>query len=246
MNQTSQKPVLALPNDALVADQRRAMPSRTDRLSGSLRATKNLLERVIKTFKARGDRPERCKERLVMARSGEHILDREIAIAADVFPCVHESWITYFLDPANVVSTGCGQLMATRAITTDGQLFWLCESRSQRKLYHSLQCDPLQAIDDATRVWSKRKKIRREWAKVEAFAVSLRCGESVCEVTRKDLENSVLCRLGVEGFLSTFGLSARTSLSGRVAALLMKIEPQVGYVLHQVLEREGDNISRTN
>jgi hypothetical protein len=45
--------------------------------------------------------------------------------------------------------------------------------------------------------------------------------------------------MGIEGFLAALKLGRIQSVSGRIAALMMQIEPQVGFVIYQAMQREG-------
>ena len=49
----------------------------------------------------------------------------------------------------------------------------------------------------------------------------------------EDTYNPPLCTLGVQGFVTSIGLSRVRRISGWLVALMMKIKPQLGYVIDQ-------------
>lgn len=202
---------------------------------GAVRAGNKLMNH-LRSAKCRN---EACTERLIADRPNMHAIDVELAIQADDLPFTRENWISYYYDPKHVVTSDCGEMTATRAITKDGQLFWLCTRHGTFRVYHSLAHDPFFAFEQAKEAWEARARIRKNWKQVEAFADAVSSGRFKCRVTREDLKQSALCELGAEGFLKSFRLENKHSVSAKMAAFLMSIEPQVGFVLHATMTRLG-------
>lgn len=210
-----------------------------NRTTKELTLSSRLLAGIQSAYFDRAHTRQSCTEKLAMARQMSTMLDREIAIATDAFTFHRSDWISYYVDAKHIVGSDCGRIVAKRAITVTGKLFWLCVSQSSRNCYHATHVDPFAAIEDAQQVWADRRAVLRNWAEIERFAADLIWGRSNAKVTCTDIAASPLCDLGVEGFLKTFGLNKRDSLNGRAAALLMKFEPQVGYALYETLKRQS-------
>ncbi|GAB4347187.1 MAG: hypothetical protein Kow0026_00220 [Oricola sp.] len=103
---------------------------------------------------------------------------------------------------------------------------------------HSLEKDPDGAIKEALAAWRARRAVRSQWHVVEKVTSDLLVGRRRFDVTLEDAHNSPLCTVGIEAFLKRVGMAGRTRISGRAAAILMKlVEPQMGFVIHQAFLR---------
>jgi len=65
----------------------------------------------------------------------------------------------------------------------------------------------------------------------------LRRGRRHLRVSVEDAHASPLCSLGIEGFCASMGLAQVPAISGRLAGWLMRIEPQLGFVIDAAWQR---------
>jgi hypothetical protein len=153
---------------------------------------------------------------------------RLLATDASVEPeAIFENWVRMWLDPRPV----------HRGITWDGRDMWLVRHAEKRFGYHAEADSPDTAIAQALSAWEERRRVKRNWPQVQRIARDLMLGRRRLEVRIEDAHASALCTVGIEGFLSRIGLGRVRRISGRTAALLMLIEPQVGFVILAAHER---------
>lgn len=148
-----------------------------------------------------------------------------------------ENWVTLWLDEGHAVSVDGGAITAYRGIESLGRLLWLVRHEAKRYGYHSLENDPYKAIHEALSAWEARREIRARWHVVEQVASDLLVGRRRFDVTLEDAHNSPLCSVGIDAFRRRMRIRHITRISGRTAALLMKIEPQLGFVIYQAYLR---------
>ncbi|MDJ1006699.1 MAG: hypothetical protein QNJ13_02650 [Paracoccaceae bacterium] len=180
------------------------------------------------------------RQKLAMDRQMTSLLDREILTYSDEIVFERENWVGAFVDYGHAVSFDEGRMTSYRAVEArEGRLFWFVR-RSDRKLgYHAARHDPLDAAEEADGAWRGRRAVRQDWDFVEGLAKDLIAGRRRFRVHIEDAFNSPLCPMGIEGFLRSVGLRNVKEISGRFAAFLMKIEPQVGFVIHQAYRRHA-------
>ncbi|MGR3467232.1 MAG: hypothetical protein ACU0CI_05080 [Shimia sp.] len=179
--------------------------------------------------------------RLLLARqrSMTSLMEQEIAAETSDMEFYAADYVPLYFDLASRVESDCAQMVAYRSATLRGQLLWMVFTQGKAKAYHASCTDPFEAFDRAARALARRKALKAQWHEVEALARDLLRGRQRFDVRVEDLHASPLCALGVEGFRAAFGLSRVTWIPGWLAALLMKIEPQVGFVLHAAAQRHA-------
>ncbi len=184
--------------------------------------------------------PRKLKEVLAMQRIPASLADCLAKVESSAIRKSSENWVVMWWDEGHAVSVDGGMTTAYRGIDTQGRLMWLVRHREKRHGYHSLAEGAHAALEEAEAAWEARRAVRAEWYIVEKVASDLLTGRRRFDVTLEDAHNSPLCSIGIESFLKRLRMPGRTRMSGRMAALLMKIEPQMGYVIHQAyLRTEG-------
>lgn len=190
----------------------------------------------------RRTRKRDLRRKLAMQRQMTALLDHKIVAASDDIVLEREDWVEAFVDYGHCFSFDGGKITAFRAIAVhDGSLFWLVRKNGKAKGYHSDRTDPLGAVEQAEAAWQGRKRVRRDWSAVEALARDLLLGRRALRVRIEDAHASALCTMGVTAFMRQMRISHIQEISGRLAAILMWIDPQVGFVIHQAHLRETQN-----
>ena len=103
--------------------------------------------------------------------------------------------------------------------------------------YHASCSDPFEAMERAKASWAERRAVRQEWDIVKSTARDLLTARQRFDVRIEDLVASPLCSLGIEGFRCAIGMQRVTRIPGWLAALLMKVEPQMVFVIHAAMKR---------
>jgi hypothetical protein len=150
-----------------------------------------------------------------------------------------ENWVRMWVDRGHCVRSACGLIEAQRGITIEGQPLWLVRHRDKAHGYHSAHSDPREAITEAEAAWAERRRVRQRWDEVEKIARELLRGRRRLRITIEDAYESALCEVGTRAFMRRVGLGRVRTLPGVAVALLMKIEPQVGFVIFRAHEREA-------
>lgn len=149
-----------------------------------------------------------------------------------------------WLDTGHIVRGDCGKITATRGIDLDGQFVWFVRHPEKRHGYHSQEDDPFRAIKQAEAAWAARRAVRKNWPEVKALAQDLIWGRARLDVRIEDAYASPLCALGIKWFLRHLGLGGSQRVSGRLAALLMQFEPQLGFVIYEAQARTNAHALR--
>ena len=149
-----------------------------------------------------------------------------------------DNWVRMWVDNCQMVQTHCGTISAYRGVSFDGRDLWLVRHLDKTQGYHSQARDVGEAIREAEIAWAERKRVRRRWPEVEMLASELLAGRRKLNIVIQDAYESALCEIGVRSFMRRIGLGRVERLPGRIVALLMKIEPQVGFVIFRAWERE--------
>ena len=185
----------------------------------------------------KANRERRLREKLALQRPMTSLIEKEILATSDAIVTDASNWVTMWVDTGHAVTVDRGVTAAYRGICTDGRLLWLVRHIDRQHGYHSTEADPLAAIEQAEQAWVMRKIVRQRWAEVEEVARELRAGRMRFDVTLEDAKASPLCTVGIEGFLNRMRLNRVSRVSGRVAGLLMHVEPQVGFVIDVAYRR---------
>ena len=174
---------------------------------------------------------------LAMQRPMTSLTDRAILSVTTEFEDNRENWVRMWVDPGHAIRSDCGQMTACRGITRQGRLLWLVRAEGKAFGYHSAEACPFAAMDEAAAAWAERRRVRRNWAFVERLRRDLITGRQRFTVDIADAHRSALCATGIEAFMARIGLGHVRRLPGRLVALMMTIEPQVGFVILAAWER---------
>lgn len=181
----------------------------------------------------------RLRTALAKERQMTSLIDQDILSASGAIVLHRENWVTMWVDTGNAVFSDCGTMMAERGITEGGRKLWLVSRDGKAKAYHATAEDPFTAFEQADAARAKRRLVRSRWNIVKQLARDLMFGRRAFDVVIADAEASPLCAVGIQAFLSRIGLGGVTRVSGRVAALMMVIEPQVGFVIYEAALRHN-------
>ncbi len=175
-----------------------------------------------------------AKERQMMS-----LIEREIIGGSDQIVRHSENWVHMWVDTGHRVMSDCGTMVAERGITRGGRLLWLITREGKRHAFHATAQDPFAAFEQANAAQARRREVRGQWATVKRLRRDLLTGRRHMDVTLEDAAASPLCSVGIEAFMSRIGMGRVQRVSGRVAALMMLIEPQVGFVIFEAAARQG-------
>lgn len=176
---------------------------------------------------------------LLNTRQMTSLIERELALATDEVKRETANWVPMWVDWGHTVRSDCNTATAVRAISDRAELLWYVRHDTKTHGYHSICQHPFDALEEAMDAWGKRKFVRASWPAVRALARDLLTGRQKLTVTLQDVENSALCTLGVEWFRDRLFISHKAKISGRTAAILMKVEPQLGFVIYEAAVRHN-------
>lgn len=176
---------------------------------------------------------------LAKQRQMTSLIDQEILSHSTKMMFTKADWVPLYFDRGNKVTSDDGQMSAYRAVTLKGELLWMVFTPTKECGYHASCSDPFEAMECAQTSWANRRALRQDWDQVEHTARDLLTGRKRFDVRIEDLAASPLCTLGIEGFRATCGMKRVTRIPGWFAALLMKIEPQMGFVIHAAMQRHA-------
>lgn len=181
----------------------------------------------------------RLRATLAKQRQMMSLIEREILSGSDQIVPHSENWVRMWVDTGHRVSSGCGTMVAERGITRDGQLIWLITRAGKRHGFHATAADPFAAFEQARAAQARRREVRADWARVTRLRRDLLTGRVSFDVTLDDAAASPLCAVGIAAFMARIGMGRVRRVSGRIAALMMLIEPQVGFVIYEAAARQG-------
>ncbi|THH36826.1 hypothetical protein E4Z66_07725 [Aliishimia ponticola] len=181
---------------------------------------------------------QKLRTDLTLERQMTSLMEREIAALSDELEYNSENWVRMWIDTAQTVHSDCGDITAQRGIDETGQLLWMVRHVDRKHGYHSPEADPVAAMEEAQIAWDRRRAVRKNWSEITALASDLRSGKRSMTVLISDAENSPLCAVGIRSFLTRIGMPNISRAPGRLVGLMMLIEPQVGFVIHEAAERE--------
>lgn len=176
---------------------------------------------------------------LAQQRPMTSLMEKEILAEGSDMVFDKADWVPLYMDRGHCITSDCGKMKAYRSITLKGQLLWMVFTPGKIKGYHALANDPFEAMEQAQDSWANRRAVRQDWNEVKRTARDLIWGRQRFDVRLEDLEACPLCTLGIEGFRSAVGLGRVRRIPGRLAALLMMIEPQMGFVIHAAMQRQA-------
>lgn len=179
----------------------------------------------------------RLFQTLANQRPTMSLAEKKALAGPDSFVFDNAEWIKLWYDPGHMVHSACGALTAYRAITVSGDLLWYVSSTTGEPAYHSCADDPCVAIDEALQSRERRNTVMVRWDEIEEIAKDLWRGRQKFDVLLEDAQASPLSAQEIDGFMNSVGLGNLTRISGRTAAMLMKIEPQLGFVIFEAWQR---------
>lgn len=186
------------------------------------------------------------RKALINTRQMTSLIDREMALSLDVVKRETVNWVPMWVDWGNTVRSDCDTATAIRAISDKNEMLWYVRHDRKKHGYHSSQSDPFSAFKEAMAAWKKRAEVRAEWANVKSLSRDLMLGRENFRVTMNDAEKSALCPLGIKWFRDRMRIAHKQNVSGRTASLLMKVEPQMGFIIHEAAIRTGVWAKRCN
>ena len=158
--------------------------------------------------------------------------ERDALVENAAFTYVDRTWVMLWYDPGHAIRSNCGGMTAYRAITTTGDLLWFVAPEGDAPVYHAQCADPFEAIEHATVALGAQADLNRRWTHIERLARDLRSRALQFDVTLEDARLAPICPTGFKAVMASVGLFGARSISGRMAAMLMKVEPGVGYIIH--------------
>jgi hypothetical protein len=177
-------------------------------------------------------RPDCLFHKLANTRPTLSNAEADALVKANPFTYVDRTWVTLWYDPAHMVTSDCGRMTAYRAITATGDLLWYVAPDGDAPVYHAQCADPFEAMEHAAASVGIRSDVARRWAHIERLAGELRNGTLEFDVTFEDARHSPVCPTGFRTVMASLGLFGARTMSGRVAAMLMRVEPSVGFIIH--------------
>jgi len=177
--------------------------------------------------------------RLARERQMMSLMEKEIVPLVEPFTRKRENWVPMWVDLGNRVICESGEAFASRAITDRGELLWFVRQAGQKLGYHSTEADPVAAMAEAREARRQRRAVRGRWKEVTQLRSDILRGKESFEVRIDDAYASPLCTLGIEGFMRRIGLGRVKRVPCRVAAAMMYIDEQVGFVLWQAWQRHN-------
>ena len=193
------------------------------------------------------NRSQQFRQKLAFQRPMTSLLDRELLAISDDIVEECENWIRAFVDYGHAIQCPNGQATAFKALdASDGAFFWLVRRDGKHHGFHSRAVDPYDAIDEAHAAWQRRRQVRQDWAFVERLMRDALLGRNQFKVRVEDAHSSPLCGMGIDAFLTRMRLEHVREISGRMAAILMWIDPQVGFVLYEAHRRSTREVDRSD
>lgn len=175
--------------------------------------------------------------RLADQRQMTSLIDKEIISEGKTFQFTKDNWVPLYYDTENKVTSDDLSMTAYRAVAERGEVLWLIFRKGRKHGYHSVETCPFDAFHQASEAYAERARVRAIWPQVDELAKRLRARKLDLTVTREDAQNSALCFLGTQYFLRRFGKEQIVSVSGFWLAWLMRIEPQIGFILYTAAKR---------
>ena len=178
-------------------------------------------------------------ERLIMARPMTSLLDKEILLATDMIQPGSDRWVGALVDCGHFVPARDDRTVAWRAIDRRGVLFWLVTSRFEAMRYHATTPGPHAALAEAATAFARRRSARRHWPEIQTLRADLLHFRRRLTVTRADAQTGGLSLLAIASFCDRLGLGGRPGIPGWLAAMLMRLEPDIGFALLAAAHRQG-------
>ncbi|MEP4248996.1 hypothetical protein [Tateyamaria sp.] len=183
---------------------------------------------------------------LVGERKTQNGTDQGQQPSTDGFTFVDRDWVTLWYDRDHAVRSDCCGMTAYRAITTTGDLLWYVAPEGKAPVYHAQCADPFQAIEHATVALGAQGDLNLRWAFIERLASDLRSGARTLDITLGDVQCSPVAPAGIRMFMACLARLGARHISARYVAMLMKVSPGLGFVLHTAWMRSQTNAASKN
>ena len=174
---------------------------------------------------------------LIMARPMTSLMEKEILLATDAVQPGRDRWVGALVDTGHFVPSRNGRLIAWRAIDRQARLFWLVVSRFEAMQYHASHASAHDALAEAEAAFARRRLARRHRTEIEALCQGLLRFRRHLTVTRDDAVMAGLSPLAIGSFCDRWGFGG--SIPGWLAALLIRVEPDIGFALLAAARRQG-------
>lgn len=190
----------------------------------------------MKTGKKPGQRQR--MEILIQARPMTSLMEKEILLAVGAIRAGRDRWVRPLFDTGRAISMDRGRTIAFRAINQNGDLMWLVSSPGEDMQYHSTCHDPLDALDEASAAFARRRPARTETAQISALTRDLMRFRKRLTVTIADAGAAGLSPLAIDCFCNRLRIGRRGQIPGWLAAMLTRFEPDIGLVLYAAAKRQ--------
>ena len=169
--------------------------------------------------------------RLVMDRPMTSLVERSIAAEGPDIRRCQPAFVRGWVDTRHKARSDTADCWAYRAITDQGQLFWLVEGLGASRGYASEQDDPFAAMDEARQARVRRRRMHRQSDHIRAGRWKALLGRRSCSVTREDVLAAGLSPISVAGFLRRCGLGSRQHLPARIVAVMSLMDRRAGFAM---------------
>ncbi|TNF22825.1 MAG: hypothetical protein EP318_02640 [Rhodobacteraceae bacterium] len=142
-----------------------------------------------------------------------------------------ESWVRMWVDNSWAVRSRCGRMYARRGMTDDGQLIWLVRHVDRKLAYHTVGHTPDMAFRRAQEGWQRCDAMKAHRREARGLIRDLLLGRARFDVSVVDAAEAPLSPVEVRGFLARMKIDRKYRISGRMAALMALIEPQMGLII---------------
>ena len=156
---------------------------------------------------------------------------------ADAFIFVDRTWVTLWYDPRHAIPSACGSMTAYRAITTTGDLLWYVASENAGPVYHAQCATPAEAILHAKIALGLRGGTNGRMTQIHRLAQDLRNGTISFDVIDDDARGAARRPIAFRALLALGALFGQRGISGRTAALLMRLDPDMGSIIQSAARR---------
>ena len=187
---------------------------------------------------------DRLKRSLICTRPETSLIDKEILSDGSHLRFDTSNWVRCWYDTDHRYDDPAGEVRALRAISTEGELFWLVHHENKRHPFHADTETAEDAVEMARLFWGRRRITRSRMAHFSTLRRDVLMGRARGTVLVEDAARAGLCAMGTRAFMRRMGIGKRRAVPARVVALLSFVEPQAGMVLQAAFDRMAQNAPR--
>ena len=184
---------------------------------------------------------DRLKRSLICTRPDTSLIDKEILSEGDHLRFDKSNWVRCWYDTDHRYEDPSGEVRVLRAISTEGELFWLVHHENKKHPFHADTDTGEEAVEMARLFWGRRRVTRCRMAHFSKLRREVLLGRQRETVLVEDAARAGLCAMGKRAFMRRMGIGNRAAVSTRVVALLSFVEPQAGMVLQAAFDRKARN-----